>query len=69
MHDINQAIRFADRFLFLKDGEVFAAGTRDIITPELIGAVYGLPVTIAEINGMPCVVPGDATDPVYNHIP
>ncbi len=58
MHDINQAIRFADRFLFLKDGEIFAAGTQEILTPELIQAVYGIPVTIAEVNGMPFVVPG-----------
>jgi ABC-type hemin transport system ATPase subunit len=65
---ILRAPGFADRFLFLKDG-VFAAGTRDIITPELIEAVYGLPVTIAEVNGMPCVVPGDGTDHIYNHGP
>jgi len=62
MHDLNHAIRFADRFLFLKDGGIFAAGTRDIITPELIEAVYGLPVTIVDVNGMPCVVPGAGTD-------
>lgn len=37
---------------------VYAAGTREIITPELIREVYGLPVTIAEVNGMPVVVPG-----------
>ena len=68
MHDLNHAIRFADRFLFLKDGGIFAAGTRDIITPELIEAVYGLPVTIVDVNGMPCVVPGAGTDyPVAEH--
>jgi iron complex transport system ATP-binding protein len=58
MHDINQAIRFADRFLFLKVGEIFAAGKREIITPELIEAVYGIPLTIAEVNGMPFIVTG-----------
>ena len=67
MHDINQAIRFADRFLFLQDGEIFAAGTREIITPELIETVYGLPVTIAEVNGMPCVVPGTSKEHVTEH--
>jgi iron complex transport system ATP-binding protein len=67
MHDINQAIRFADRFLFLQDGEIFAVGTREIITPELIETVYGLPVTIAEVNGMPCVVPGISKDKVTEH--
>jgi len=67
MHDLNQAIRFADRFLFLKDGEIFAAGTREIITPKLIEAVYGLPVTIAEVNGMPCVVPETGRIPALEH--
>lgn len=65
MHDINQAIRFADRFLFLKDRMVFAAGTREIITPELIGEVYGLPVTVVKVNGMPYVIPG--SDQAFEH--
>jgi len=70
MHDINQAIRFADRFLFLKEGMVYAAGTREIITPELIREVYGLPVTIAEVNGMPVVVPGlDQLHPPETSLP
>jgi len=34
-----------------KDGGINAAGTRQIITPELIEAVYGIPVTIAQFNG------------------
>jgi iron complex transport system ATP-binding protein len=33
MHGLNPVIRFANRFLFLNDGGIFAAGTRDIITP------------------------------------
>jgi iron complex transport system ATP-binding protein len=68
MHDINQAIRFADRFLFLKEGEIFAAGSREIITPEMIEAVYGIPVTIAEVNGMPCVVPGTGRVQTSEHV-
>jgi len=55
-------IRFANWFLFLKDSEIFSAGTREIITPELIEVVYSIPVTIAEVNRLPCVVPGTCTD-------
>jgi hypothetical protein len=36
-----------------KDGGINVAGTRQIILPELIGAVYGIPVTIAQFNGSP----------------
>lgn len=57
MHDLNQALRFADSFILLKNGRVFAQGTREIITPEVIEEVYGLPVIIGELGGIPCVIP------------
>jgi iron complex transport system ATP-binding protein len=57
MHDLNQAIRFADRFIFMKDGSVHLYGGQEEITPDVIEEVYGLPVIIGELGGVRCVVP------------
>lgn len=57
MHDLNMALRYADRFILLKDGVIHAAGGLDVVTPETIGAVYGVPVTVERYNGFRVVVP------------
>ncbi|MDV2480906.1 ABC transporter ATP-binding protein [Methanoculleus sp. Wushi-C6] len=57
MHDLNMALRYADRFILLKDGIIHAAGSREVVTPESIGAVYGVPVTVEQYNGFSVVVP------------
>lgn len=57
MHDLNLAIRFADKFIFLKDGTVFAAGGRDIITPQNIESVYSVSVAIENYKTIPVVIP------------
>ena len=36
VHDLNLAVRYCDRFLFLRDGEVYASGGKTIMTPETI---------------------------------
>lgn len=44
-HDINQALRFSDDIIVLKQGSVFASGkTQDIITKPLMKQVFGLDV-------------------------
>lgn len=57
MHDLNLAFRFSDRFIFLKNGGVYAQGGPEVLTPELIHAVYGVPVTMGELSGVRCIVP------------
>ncbi len=57
MHDLNQALRFADRFIFMKDGTIHLHGGQEEITPDVIEEVYGLPVIIGELGGVRCVVP------------
>lgn len=57
MHDINLALRFADRFILMKDNTIHAVGTHEIITPENIKKVYGVDVTVTEISGHTVVVP------------
>ncbi len=57
MHDLNLAIRFADRFILLKNGEIFAAGGLEVMTPENIEKVYSTPVKVVEVESIPMVVP------------
>lgn len=58
MHDLNQALRYADRFIFLKDGNVHFHGDFSEVTPEIIEDVYGLPVMMGMVGGVRCIVPG-----------
>jgi iron complex transport system ATP-binding protein len=57
VHDINLALRYADKFIMLKNGTIFAAGDHTVINPENIEAVYNLPVNVANFMGRPIIVP------------
>ena len=58
IHDLNLALRYCDRFLFIRDGSVYRYGDESVITPETISEVYGIGSEIAEINGRKIVVIG-----------
>lgn len=57
MHDLNLAFRFMDRFLFIKDKRMFAAGVLNQIDAATVAAVYGVQVDIFRHNGQVYVVP------------
>jgi len=57
IHDLNLAIRYCDRFLFLKNSNVFAYGGQEVMTPENIEEVYRIHVHIIEYMGIPVIVP------------
>lgn len=57
MHDVNTALRFADKVLFLKDHRVHFIGPPKEVTPGMIEEVYGLPVHIHAVLGHPVIVP------------
>jgi iron complex transport system ATP-binding protein len=59
MHDLNKALRYADKYVFLKDGMIFGAGKVGEVTAEMVQAVYGLPVAIHHLRGNPVVMPLD----------
>jgi len=59
MHDLNTAFRYADSFLFLKDGRIFAAVGRSEITSAMVEAVYGVPVSVEWHQDHPVVLPMD----------
>ncbi|WP_028829828.1 ABC transporter ATP-binding protein [Proteocatella sphenisci] len=57
MHDINLALRYADRFILMKDKGVFAAGGKEIITASNIEEIYSVPVNIIKCENHTVVVP------------
>ncbi len=56
IHDINLALRFADRLLFLKEGKVYAFVDHRSVTPRMIQEVYGVDVILQEVQGYPVVI-------------
>jgi iron complex transport system ATP-binding protein len=57
IHDLNTAVRFGDSFLFLQNHCIQAVAGRNNIDAGIICQVYGVRVTIAEIEGHTVVVP------------
>ncbi len=57
MHDVNMALRFAKRFVFMKGGRVVADGGLDVVEPGIFEEVYGVRVQIEDVRGIPVVVP------------
>jgi iron complex transport system ATP-binding protein len=62
MHDLNTAMRYADKFLFLKEGSICACGGWMSITPEIIEMVYGVAVEIEYRRGCPVIHPLEEQD-------
>ncbi len=57
IHDLNLAIRHSDKFVMMKAGQVYAAGSHEIITPENIKAVYNIDAYVERVRGIPVVIP------------
>lgn len=57
MHDLNLSLRFADKFVLLKDKTIFAAGGQEVMTAKNIEEVYAVPVTLISQNGYRFVIP------------
>ncbi len=57
LHDINLALRYCDRFLFLAEGRVDAVGDASIVTPEQIERIYGMKSDVIEHHDHRLVVP------------
>lgn len=69
MHDLNTAMRYGDKFLFLKDGCICGCGGSECVTPDIIKAVYGVDVEIEHRNGYPVIHPiEDLEDSVTDHV-
>jgi iron complex transport system ATP-binding protein len=53
LHDINVAAAIADEIIVLNAGRILERGPPAILTPELLGLVYGVPFHIAGNVVMP----------------
>lgn len=56
IHDLNLALRFCDRFLLLRQGQVYANGDYRILTPEALKAVYQIDGRVVEIENQRMVL-------------
>ncbi|WP_245977215.1 ABC transporter ATP-binding protein [Cryobacterium soli] len=60
LHDLNHAARYATHLVAMRDGMIVAQGDpREIITAELVEAVFDLPCTVITdpVAGTPLVIP------------
>lgn len=57
LHDVNLALRFCDRFMLMRGGEVIASGDRSVVTGEALTRTYGTPFKIVEIDEVPVAIP------------
>ena len=57
VHDLNTALRYSDRFLFMKSGKILAYGNIEDVTPDMIEEVYGVKVIVENCKGNIVVIP------------
>lgn len=56
IHDLNLALRYCDRFYFLKDRQGYSYGGIETITEETLHNVYGIQAEVATIKGKKVIV-------------
>ena len=57
-HHLNLAARFADEIVLLHEGRTAARGRpADVLTPDRLAAVFGWPVQVSAIDGVPQITP------------
>ncbi len=58
-HDPNQALRYADRALLLRDGRALASGkAAELLTPERLAELYGVAIETVRGDGKLAFLPG-----------
>ena len=50
IHDLNLALQFCDRFLLLKDGQVYRYGDHSVLDSKALKDVYGVDAKVVEIE-------------------
>ena len=50
IHDLNLALRFCDRFLLMKDGQVYRCGDHSILDSHALKEIYGVNAKVVEIE-------------------
>ncbi|MFC7228307.1 ABC transporter ATP-binding protein [Salinirubellus salinus] len=57
LHDLELATRYADRLVFLADGEVAAVGGPEVVTSDLVAEVYDIRARVVDVEGHRVVLP------------
>ncbi|GGO25835.1 ABC transporter ATP-binding protein [Deinococcus humi] len=60
LHELNQAVRYSDEIIAMREGEVYAQGRpEDVLTPELLADVFNLKAHILSDpdTGRPYIIP------------
>lgn len=66
LHDLNQACRYADHIVAMRDGRIITEGDpRSVMTADLVQTVFGLAAVVIDdpVTGDPMVVPLDDPAP------
>lgn len=62
LHDLNLAAQYTDKLLMMQDGEVVASGEpTEVLQPERLSDVYGIPFVVLYHNEQPFVLAYDQT--------
>ena len=56
IHDLNLALRYCDKFYFIKDHVGYSYGGIETVTSKTIETVYGIRAEVTSVNGKPTVV-------------
>lgn len=51
IHDLNLALRYCDKFLFIKDGLVYSFGDNSTVTEEVLEDVYDIQTKLVKVEG------------------
>lgn len=57
IHDINLALRFADRFILMKEGSILACGGQEIVSAESVRETYGVTARVEHLDERIVVIP------------
>lgn len=57
LHDLNLALRFCDRFLLVRNGEVVAHGDSSVVTAQALTETYETEFKIIEVDGVKIALP------------
>ena len=58
LHDLSLALRYCDKFLFIKSGRVYQYGDESVVTAHTVSQVYDIDSIVTEVNGRKIVVVG-----------
>ena len=56
LHDVDEALRLADRLLFLEEGHIAYSTTPEELSEEMLKKIYGVGMKVIEVDGHKAVI-------------